>query len=183
MHFAIFADLVRVKTDASGTITFDEDGMAEIVQKEGAWGDGIRFTDKGSWAMYTPYNVDQACDDICDPVWAGFSGELIRTQGALEMNPEDISYPFFLNGKAVGKVDLTYTPSGNVNTTFTLDPDYSDLSFEEVAVKVSNNAVNTDFTNMTKVTSATNGQWEVKFKDFNGPIYAAFYARIKGVCK
>ena len=131
--------------------------MAKIVQKEGGWGDGIRFTEKGSWAMYTPYDVDQECAVACDPVWTALSGSIERTQGAENINVT-ISYPFFFNRAPVGNVHLTFTPSGNVNTTFTLDNiTYPDLSFAEVAVKLGDSPITTDFSNVSKVSSPKEG--------------------------
>jgi hypothetical protein len=47
----------------AAVVRVSEDG--EVVQGETAWGEGPRFNNRGNWAMYTSYTV-QECDDDDD---------------------------------------------------------------------------------------------------------------------
>ena len=191
--FALHADLVRVKTDTNGNIIFTE-GKAEIVQKEGAWVNGQKFTDnQSSWGTYFVYDIDQECIDSCDPVFKSVLGVLERAVGSNAAVDDDISikFPFFNNGEAVGTIEVTFNRQGKVNSEFILDNEFENLDFEEVAIKyvLGESGVDTDFSNISKVDSAdSEGKWKFSAPDVPNPdtnriIQVAVYAKLKGVCK
>ncbi len=118
----VHADVVRVEN-----IEY-VDGVAvsgQIAQTEGAWGDGVQFSQKGNWATYFSFTVTE-CDEDCNPEWSrtikvSSPGEFSDPEGLLEVT-------YQVNGDNGEKVGIVNVNRGGNRTngfkfTMTFIPD------------------------------------------------------------
>lgn len=188
---ALHADVVRVATDAQGNIIFDADGRASVVQSEGAWGEGDRFTLKCSWAMHFSYTI-QDCTVSCDPSWA--RNVTVINQGAENY---DVEYSLSNDGIRVGNVKVNRGGNGTITVTYTIDDAFvADFDFNKVGAYYSTaslDVVNKSLFDgdhntignpriLTSRVGSGAGKWEVTFNNTPDTSYLTLVADVKGAC-
>jgi hypothetical protein len=135
---ALHAEVVRVTN-----VVYDN-GVpvsATVAQNEGAWGEGRRFTIKGSWAMNFQYTI-QDCLSLCDRSWMRISegSGNGNTNSDFNDDPEPV-FEFDINvaNNRVGRAQFqrTLTRVGGVVTgayitvRFSITDGIGEISFEE----------------------------------------------------
>jgi hypothetical protein len=189
---ALYADVVRVAIDADDNIIYT-DGMASVVQNEGAWGEGHKFSalpniKSNNWAMYFCYQL-QACNTTCSPSWFRIvtrsnNGEIIEE---IDFNEYDISK----DEKIVGKVtyrrqnDNTTSPH-TYRITAIFEITETGYTYDEFSAIHSNSAIPTGITRSSFSsfrTDATGGT--ITFSGIpqtEGTYWLGLYAKITGSC-
>jgi hypothetical protein len=141
---AIHAEVVRVENirEEAGVL------VADIVQEEGAWGEGTRFNPVGvaNWSMYMSYTI-QDCDIDCDPLWN--KTVKVSTNNLYEANPEDeleVTYQVNdVNQGRIGEVTISRGGSKNANDGFTFTMTFiPDEGFDFTAMSTCISATNAD---------------------------------------
>jgi hypothetical protein len=192
---ALHADVVKVATGANGEILFNEYGKATVIQSEGAWAEGDRFTLKGNWAMYFSYSI-QDCTTTCDPIWA--RNVTIASNGAIE---HDVEYNVNNNGITVGSVKVSRggnSTNGSVTVTFTINDEFAgEINYNKVGTHYSTTPLtsvdktlfdggHTTVGNTKILTSKVGpgaGKWEVEYSGVPATSYLTLFADLSGACE
>jgi hypothetical protein len=188
---ALHADLVRVAIDENGNPILNEDNKASVLQYEGAWAAGERFTLKGSWATYFSYSW-QSCEDVCDPTWA--KNVTVESNGDAYL---EIEYTLSNKGIRVGEVKVLRTGGASnrkIKVTFDIDEDFEDeFDFNKIGIHYSTSLLEeVDKSlfvgghnlsgNTIILTQQVNKKWEYEFENVSSSAYLTLFADIKGAC-
>lgn len=196
---AIHADVVQVAVNTDGSPKLDSNGNATIMRSEGAWGQGSRFTLKGSWAMFFTYSL-QDCIDICTGTW--FRKMSRRNDNALNVDfdfsdsEESEEYELFEGPTLVAKAVVKRTrPSSasasdivpmDVNVTFSIIEE--GYTFEEFGSVFRESAItealDREFFAGNISSNPLNYSKTYSYEGRNNKEYfVALYAKVTGVCK
>jgi hypothetical protein len=181
---ALHVDVVRVALDGDN-IAFDSNGMATVVQREGAWGEGTRFTMKGNWAMFFTYTL-QDCEVLCNDTWF----RVVTKDGNGSPETEEIVFDLLDGNKKVGKVVYKRTgnsTSGKIEAVFSIYEDLKeDYYFEEFSAIYRTTSLpesgltREDFVSNMKFDSEGG---KIEFSNIVGSLYyLGLYTKITGKC-
>ncbi len=196
---AIHADVVQVDVKTDGLPKLDDNGNATILRSEGAWGQGTRFTLKGSWAMFFTYTL-QDCIDICTGTW--FRKVNRRNDNAVDVefdfsdSEEAEEFELFegptLVAKAIVKRTRPSTAGPTQSVDMTVDVTFSILeagyTFEEFGSVFKTTEITEALSREFFENNLSTNPLGVK-KTYtytgrnNAEFYVALYAKVTGVCK
>jgi hypothetical protein len=197
---AIHVDLVRVAVDENKEPVL-VNGLATVLQKEGAWGEGARFSDlsnikSNNWAMYFSYSIQECTEaPVCEFSWRrlgnGGNGndntviENFDLSNAIIEEGEEFA---ILDGsKIVGTASFYRTNIGGgvrkVFVTFGLTELGQTLGYTFVeygAAYATTDALPADAL-FTKASNTTGGVIELAANNAN-PYYVGLYVKVAGSC-
>jgi hypothetical protein len=194
---AIHADVVQVAVNPDGSPKLDINGNATIMRSEGAWGQGSRFTLKGSWAMFFTYSL-QDCIDICTGTWfrkvSGASNGTQQVNFDFEESVESEEYELFDGPTLVARASVRRNRSGSPTTVQAIritvqfsimEEGYTFEEFGSVFRTTSiTDELNREFFTGNIFTDPLGK--EILYTDEGTrekPFHLALYAKVTGVCK
>lgn len=190
---AIHAEVARVATDAGGNIILDGNGMASVVQSEGAWGQGRKFSDlsntkSSNWAMYFSYQL-QTCNLKCNRSWFRIvsrnnNGEITEE---FDFNEFDLVADKKVVGTATYRRDRTGGSGQNPVYAITIKFEITEAGygFDEFSAIYKN----TDMAGLSREdfegSIRTEGEGgTITFQNITGGTYwLGLYSKISGSCK